>query len=99
MNHEPECSVAVHANFFPELSSCSCDKLRAAYQRGRKAACEELSEPLENYAAIVHRVLEVHKPYRYSSDQIFCDHCWEADAEDFHKYPCPTIRALNGEQS
>jgi hypothetical protein len=51
---------------------------------------------LRMYATIL-RVAKLHKQYEVAPGWITCDHCWNQDTEQFYEYPCPTIKALNGE--
>lgn len=63
---------------------------------------EKLIEYKEMREAIS-RVRELHKPATISEGSIHTRYCTEcaksiSDADDFIQYPCPTIKALDGEQ-
>jgi hypothetical protein len=53
---------------------------------------------LRKYAAIL-RVAKLHKQVQGPYDNVICEACSHMDIDvNFHtEYPCPTIKALNGE--
>jgi hypothetical protein len=63
------------------------ESLRYQIRRAREALATD--EPLTDDAAAVSRVRALHR-----EEFGCCSHCTRADAVP---YPCPTIRALNGE--
>lgn len=57
----------------------------------------ELEQKYEELKEAVERVRELHKPVVMYTNQTFCDHCWDEDLQMYYKYPCPTIKELDGE--
>lgn len=90
MTHEPECPHQHLPEHLLNPAECpDCERLRAAYQRGR-----------EEDAAAIQRVRELHNETNMGgcSDP---EHCSPADSEPicgscFAEWPCPTIAALEG---
>ena len=45
----------------------------------------------------IERAHELHKEVPGPSDDTMCSHCY-VDEYRYYEYPCPTIKALDGEQ-
>lgn len=54
----------------------------------------------KNNNTAIQRVRDLHKPVQGPYDNVVCEECSHMDINvDFHtEYPCPTIKALDGEQ-
>ena len=64
-----------------------------------------LMKQIEKYKAQVERVRELHKPYQWDAllpNSLLCFECSKINERGSNmfsiKYPCPTIKALDGEQ-
>ena len=56
-----------------------------------------LMKQIEKYKAQVERVRELHQPINGPADDTTCKAC-VIDEDNYPTYPCPTVKALDGEQ-
>lgn len=95
MSHEPECLATYDPSPFfhkPTEPYCSCEAIRAAYQRGREDAAKAVEA--------------IHFPDPYchteptyeadAQDMIGCGFCWDGEYR-FDKWPCDSILAARGD--
>lgn len=76
------------------MSNPNCDKL-GHLKNGTRIMCAQCYNKQAN---AVKRVRELHKPWNDLGEQ-WCEHCksGKQDTEPV-KYPCPTIKALDGDK-
>ena len=68
--------------------------------RDERAACLDQMEQVQSRDARIKAVRDIHTPEKHSSrdgDAAICQECLYGDGYSV-KYPCPTIRALDGER-
>ena len=54
-------------------------------------------QTFKRYEAAVQRIIDLHKPF-YNGFHLLCSACFEGRHDGHLFYPCPTIKALDGEQ-
>ena len=95
MNHEPECLATYDPSPFfhkPTEPYCSCEAIRAAYQRGREDAAKAV-EAIHKPASYGYVYLEENSD---AVDAVVCESCWDGEYR-FDVYPCETLLAARGD--